>query len=52
MDPQLALKRGYAIVYRDGEAVGASAVLRPQDRIDVAFHDGVARSRVDSVEPR
>ena len=52
MDPQLALRRGYAIVYRDGKPVGASGLLQPHDRIDVAFHDGLARSTVDSVEPR
>ena len=52
MDPQLALRRGYAIVYRGGKAIGKSAELRPNDRLDVAFRDGVAHSTVDAVESR
>ena len=51
MDPGLALRRGYAIVYRDGKPVSGSGILRPQDRIDVTFRDGIARSTVESVEP-
>jgi exodeoxyribonuclease VII large subunit len=46
LDPRLVLKRGYAIVSRDGRFVDGRAMLRSGDVIDVEFHDGSVRSRV------
>ena len=46
LDPQLALKRGYTIVYKDGHIIGSAKVLHSQDAIDVTFHDGTVRSTV------
>jgi exodeoxyribonuclease VII large subunit len=46
LDPNLVLKRGYTIVYKDERIVGSSKPLNPQDAIDIKFHDGVVRSTV------
>jgi exodeoxyribonuclease VII large subunit len=47
LDPALALKRGYTIVYRDGRIVGSRALLKPEDTIEIRFHDGTAHSRIE-----
>ena len=44
LNPQLALKRGYTIVYRDGKIVPAVAEVSEKDRITVKFHDGNAEA--------
>ena len=46
LNPQLALKRGYTIVYRDGKIVPAVAEVSEKDRITVKFHDGSAEAVV------
>ena len=46
LDPRLVLKRGYAIVSRDGSIVNGRAELNTEDLIDLEFHDGTIRSRV------
>ncbi len=46
LDPRLVLKRGYAIVSRDGNIVNGKAELDTEDLIDLEFHDGTVRSRV------
>ena len=46
LNPQLALKRGYTIVYRDGKIVPAVADVSERDRITVKFHDGNAEAVV------
>ena len=50
VDPQLALKRGYAMVYRDQKIIPAASLLSAQDRITVKFQDGQAESVVESVK--
>jgi exodeoxyribonuclease VII large subunit len=47
LDPRLALKRGYTIVRRDGRIVGSRKPLRSEDEIEIEFHDGNVRSRVE-----
>ena len=44
LNPQLALKRGYTIVYKDGKIVPAVAEVSEKDRITVKFHDGNAEA--------
>jgi len=46
LDPRQVLKRGYAIVSRDGRFVTGRGMLQSGDLIDVEFHDGEVRSRV------
>jgi len=47
LNPRLALKRGYAIVRKDGQIVGSKKPLRSKDPIEIEFHDGNVRSRVE-----
>jgi exodeoxyribonuclease VII large subunit len=46
LNPRQVLKRGYAMVVREGSIISSSGVLHPDDLIDVEFHDGSVRSRV------
>jgi exodeoxyribonuclease VII large subunit len=46
LDPRLVLKRGYAMVSRDGNYISARADLRVDDLIDCEFRDGTVRSRI------
>jgi exodeoxyribonuclease VII large subunit len=47
LDPRLALKRGYAIVRREGLIVNSSRQLHARDAIDVEFQDGTVRSTIN-----
>ncbi|HTY58488.1 MAG TPA: exodeoxyribonuclease VII large subunit [Bacteroidota bacterium] len=47
LDPRLALKRGYAIVRKQGAIVSSASGLHPRDRVDVEFRDGTVRSTID-----
>ena len=47
LDPRLALKRGYTIVRKEGRIVGSRKPLQPDDPIEIEFHDGNVRSRVE-----
>ncbi len=44
LDPQLALKRGYAIVYKKGFVVMSKVEVQPQDPVQIRFHDGTVDS--------
>ena len=50
LDPELVLKRGYTIVYRNQRIVPAVAHLSEKDQITVKFRDGQAESIVESVK--
>ena len=52
LNPELALKRGYAIVRKDGKAVGSTSLLAKRDRVDIEFQDGEATTIIDSVKSR
>lgn len=52
LDPQLALRRGYTIVYKNQKIVPSAAQLGVDDEIKVRFHDGAAHSVVESVEKK
>jgi len=52
VDPQLTLKRGYAIVYRNDTIVPSAADVSEKDRITVRFHDGSAESIVEFVQKK
>jgi exodeoxyribonuclease VII large subunit len=51
LNPSMVLRRGYAIISREGRIVSSRAVLRQRDTIDVRFHDGSVRSTVTGEEP-
>jgi len=46
LNPRQVLKRGYAMVLREGNIISSSNALHPDDLVDVEFHDGSVRSRV------
>ncbi len=46
LDPELVLKRGFTIVYKDGSIVPSGSMLNPPDVIDVRFRDGKVRATV------
>jgi exodeoxyribonuclease VII large subunit len=46
LNPDLMLKRGYAVVSRDGRILGSRTLLDAGDEVDIRFHDGTARSRI------
>jgi len=50
LDPRAPLRRGYALVTRDGRPIAAAALLRPGDRIALHLQDGRASALVDEVE--
>ena len=47
LDPRLALKRGYAIVRREGSIVSSARKVHARDPIEVEFQDGRVRSTID-----
>jgi len=47
LNPGAVLKRGYAIVRRQGEAVGRAERLRVGDEVDLQFHDASVPARVE-----
>jgi exodeoxyribonuclease VII large subunit len=46
LDPGLALRRGYAIVRREGVIVSSRAVLRANDEAEIEFRDGSVRTTI------
>ncbi len=51
LDPRLALKRGYAVVRRNGTIVASAAVLAANDLITVEMSDGEASAVVKDIRP-
>jgi len=50
LNPDLVLRRGYAMVRKDGGMVTSTSLLSADDRIDLVFHDGMVHSIVTGVE--
>jgi len=50
LNPELTLKRGYAIVLKKGTMIGSSTALHPRDTIAIKFHDGVVPSTVTDTD--
>jgi len=48
VNPDQVVRRGYVIVYRDGELISSVKRLRLNDVVKMKFRDGVAKSRVES----
>jgi exodeoxyribonuclease VII large subunit len=46
LDPQLVLKRGYAIVYKEGSIVISKVQVQPEDHVEIRFHDGTVQSTI------
>ncbi len=46
LDHQKVLKRGYSMVYRDGNVVSSANVLSKDDAIELRFHDGNRKAEV------
>ena len=49
--PMETMKRGYAILSRDGAVVRSTAALKPGDRLTVRLADGRVQTLVQSVQP-
>jgi exodeoxyribonuclease VII large subunit len=47
LNPALVLRRGYAMVKKDGMLVTSSRPLHSGDRMEVLFHDGPVNTRVE-----
>lgn len=47
MNPELVLRRGYVLVYRDGKLISSVKRLKVNELVKMKFHDGVAESRVE-----
>jgi len=47
LNPDLVLKRGYALVYKKDAIVKSRLELRRDDPLTIQFHDGKVRSRVE-----
>ncbi len=46
VNPELVLKRGYAIVMKEGKAVGSFKKLKRDDSVAVRFHDGEIPAKI------
>jgi len=46
LDPALTLKRGYAMIRKDGKIISTAAHLRTNDDITISLHDGDVPSRI------
>lgn len=46
LNPELALKRGYAIVYKDGKIVHSKEELKLNDEFNVKLSDGIIKGVV------
>jgi exodeoxyribonuclease VII large subunit len=46
LDPELALKRGYAIVYKEGRIVMSTLQVHTEDSVEIRFHDGTVQSTI------
>jgi exodeoxyribonuclease VII large subunit len=49
LNPVLVLKRGYAIVRKEGNIVGSRAGLRARDAVEIEFSDGRVSSTIGDV---
>lgn len=47
-DPEAPLRRGYALVERDGEAIHRARTLQPGDAVEIQFQDGEQPARIES----
>ncbi|MGB6649087.1 MAG: exodeoxyribonuclease VII large subunit [Bacteroidota bacterium] len=52
LTPALALKRGYAILRKEGKAVGSTRLLATNDHVDIELQDGEVTTIIDSVKSR
>jgi len=48
LNPELVLKRGYAIVSKDSQIVVSAKQLQHMDRIHIRFSDGVVKGEINS----
>lgn len=46
LNPIAVLKRGFAIVHRDGEFIGSAGKLNADDLVTITFHDGSVPARI------
>ena len=49
LDPRQVLKRGYAIVRKDGRIAGTRAGLKKHDPVEIEFTDGIVRSTITDI---
>lgn len=46
LDPEMVLRRGYAMVYKNHSIVSSSKDVHGEDDLEVKFHDGLVRTTV------
>lgn len=46
LDPTLTLKRGYAVIWKNGKIIGTAAHLHTDDDVTISLHDGDVSSRI------
>lgn len=49
-DPRQLLKRGYALVRKQGQLVRSATALQPNDALVIEFHDGQVQTAVNKVQ--
>ena len=50
--PMETMKRGYAILSRDGAVVRNAKTLQSGDRLSILMTDGTVRAAVEDIQPR
>lgn len=48
LDPEMVLRRGYAIVHSEGKITGSALALHPGGDLNIQFHDGEVPARVSA----
>ena len=46
LNPELVLKRGYAMISKKGKVIGSSKNLKQDDSVAVRFHDGEMSAKI------
>lgn len=46
LNPDMVLRRGFAIVRKDGRVVDSRKVLKTSDEVEMTFHDGPVQSKI------
>ena len=50
LDPKTVLRRGYAIVRREGRAITSVAKLKPGQELEVQLHGGQLQTEIKSIK--
>lgn len=50
LDPMQVLKRGYAMLLRNGEVIGSAKKLNKGDKVELLFSDGTASAGIEDIK--